>query len=115
MGIKNLDGLSNQDLVDALQGGGKFVVYSYTISILVMTFRLGSPIYFISPSQRPVKYGLKYLLISAILGWWGFPWGAIYTIQSFLLAFRGKDVTKEVMAQLARGIASEAVNYEKKF
>ena len=115
MAIKNLEGLSNQDLVDALQGGGRFVVYSYTISILVMTFRIGSRIYFIAPTRRPIHHGLKYLLISAALGWWGFPWGPIYTIQSFLLAFRGKDVTKEVMAQLARGISSEDVACEKNF
>jgi hypothetical protein len=98
-----------------LQNGGKFVVYYYTISILIMTFRRGSDIYFLRSNESPIKFGWKFLLLSLFAGWWGFPWGPIYTVQSIYMAFSGKDITKEVMAQFARGLASSDVTYDKKF
>ncbi|HEX2901167.1 MAG TPA: hypothetical protein VHS96_15720 [Bacteroidia bacterium] len=115
MPVKNIDGLSNQQLVDSLQNGGRFVVFYTTVSIVIMTFRLGSDIYFIDSAQKPIRFGWKSMLLSGLLGWWGFPWGPIYTCQSIATAFRGMDVTKEVMAQMARGIPSEEVGYERNF
>jgi hypothetical protein len=35
------------------------------------------------------------------MGWWGFPWGPIYTIGTFITNFGGgKDVTEIVMQQI---------------
>jgi hypothetical protein len=45
---------------------------------------------------------LPFTLLSLVLGWWGIPWGPIYTIQSVVINFQGgKDVTKEVLASMA--------------
>jgi hypothetical protein len=34
-----------------------------------------------------------------LLGWWGIPWGPIYTIQSFWVNFTGgRDVTREIIS-----------------
>lgn len=115
MPIRNIDGLSNQEVVTELQNGGKFVIFYYSISIIVMTFRRGSGIYFVRAGENPIKFGWKFLLISILLGWWGFPWGPIYTVQSLITAFKGKDITKEVMAQFARGTSALDVTYDRKF
>jgi hypothetical protein len=115
MGVKNIENLNNTQLVAELQNGGRFVVYYYTISIVLMTFRQGSDIYFLRAQESPIKFGWKFMFISLVLGWWGFPWGPIYTIQSCYTAFAGKDVTKEIMAQLSRGTSSSEVTYDKKF
>jgi hypothetical protein len=41
--------------------------------------------------------------LSAFLGWWGIPWGPIYTIQSLSKNISGgKDVTDQVLASLAK-------------
>jgi len=41
------------------------------------------------------------ILMSLTFGWWGFPWGPIWTIQTLAETFRGGlDVTEEVMAYL---------------
>jgi hypothetical protein len=115
MAIQNLDGLNEQQLRSELQNGGKFVVYYYAISIVFMTFRRGSDIFFIRSNESPIKHGWPYLLLSMVLGWWGFPWGPIYTIQSIYIAFAGKDVTAEIAAQLGHGQQASNVSYDQKF
>jgi hypothetical protein len=92
---------SGGHLQQEIQQGGKFVIYSYCISIVIMTFKRSSNIYFISHDQNAVVKGLPFTLLSFVLGWWGIPWGPIYTIQSIWTNFSGgKDVTKEVLASM---------------
>lgn len=102
MAVQNLNGMSTQDVIHAVQNGGKFVTFYYTISIIFMTFKRGSDTFFLRPGESAFKFGWKYLVISMLLGWWGFPWGPIYTLQSIFTAFAGNDVTAEMMAQVRR-------------
>jgi hypothetical protein len=85
-----------------LQKGGKFVMYQYCISLLVITFRRSSDIYFIRSEDNAIVKGLPFTLLSLVLGWWGIPWGPVYTIASVWTNFKGgKDVTQEVLASMA--------------
>jgi hypothetical protein len=96
--IKNIDGLTTEEINWDLNNGGKFVVYQYTISVIVMTFKRGSDIYFIRAGKSSVKQGLGFTILTFFLGWWGFPWGPIYTIGSLVTNFSGgKDVTAEIL------------------
>lgn len=89
------------ELNEELEKGGKFVMYTYAVSILIMTFRQPSEqIYFIRHDESAIKHGWPYLLLSLFLGWWGIPWGPIYTLQSIYYALAGKDVTAEVISNL---------------
>src|SRR5215216_4794960 len=93
---------SGGHLQQEINQGGKFVIYQFCISILVITFKRSSNIYFISHEQNAVVKSFPYTLLSLILGWWGIPWGPIYTIQSVWVNFKGgKDVTQEVLASMA--------------
>jgi hypothetical protein len=66
---------------------------------VILTFKRPSNIYFIRAGENAVIKGLPYSLISLFLGWWGIPWGLIYTIKSFIKNFSGgKDVTQEILA-----------------
>jgi hypothetical protein len=97
--IIGTEGMTGQQVADEIQRGGKFVMYQYCISILVMTFRRPSDVYFIRSNESAVSKGLLFSAISLFLGWWGFPWGPIYTIGSFITNFGGgKDVTQNVLA-----------------
>jgi hypothetical protein len=88
-------------LQQELQQGGKFVMYQYCITLLIITFKRSSNIYFISHSENAVVKGLPFTLLSLVLGWWGIPWGPIYTIQSIWVNFKGgKDVTQQVAASI---------------
>jgi hypothetical protein len=99
--IKNIDGLTNQDIIWELNNGGKFVVYQYTVSIIVMTFKRGSNIYFIRGGQSGVKHSIGFTILTFLFGWWGIPWGPIYSIGSLYTNMSGgKDVTQHIVSLL---------------
>lgn len=101
MKIQNIEGMSAAQIREGIANGGKFVFYKYCISIIVMTFNRPSDIYYIAPGKSAVVPGLSWFFINLILGWWGIPWGPIYTLGNlFSTLSGGKDVTSEVMASI---------------
>jgi hypothetical protein len=45
-----------------------------------------------------------------VAGWWGIPWGPIFTVQSLVVNFKGgKDITAAVSGAMNRTIPSPAV------
>ncbi|MDY0020836.1 MAG: hypothetical protein RBT47_12645 [Anaerolineae bacterium] len=101
--INGLEGVTHAQLNEELQMGGKFVVYLYCISVIILTFKRSSNIFFIPAGKNAALKGLPYTLLTLIVGWWGIPWGPIYTVQSLITNLGGgKDVTAEVMASLSQ-------------
>ena len=99
--IQGMQGLTASELNFELQRGAKFVMFQDCISVIVMTIRRSSDIYFLRAEQNAVVKGLPFTLVTLVLGWWGFPWGPIWSVTSLVTNFRGgKDVTKEVIASL---------------
>lgn len=99
--IKGIENMTYQQLYADIEKGGKFVMFTYTISIVVMTFRRPiNTIYYVKSDESTIKYGWSSLLISLFLGWWGIPFGPIYTIQSIIRAFTGKNITDDVVNHL---------------
>lgn len=94
---KEYEALSDAEIQYILADGGRFVVFTYTISLILVTFRQSSSVFLLRRGEWPIKHGWPYLLISLILGWWGIPWGPIYTIQSIFYAFAAKNVTAEIL------------------
>ena len=97
MEIKGLERLSESEIQSEIERGAKFVVFTYCFSLIVITFRRSSDIYFVRSQESAIKYGWPWLMISLIFGWWGIPWGPIYTIQAIFRSFTGQDVTAEVL------------------
>ncbi|AWM13821.1 hypothetical protein DI487_08060 [Flavobacterium sediminis] len=96
--IKNIEGLSTDDINRELSRGAKFVVFQYCFSILIMTFKRGSDVYFIKADESTVKHSIGYTLLTLFFGWWGIPWGPIYSIGSLYTNLSGgKDITQEVL------------------
>ena len=96
--IRNLQGMTEDDLNRELQRGGKFVIFQYCFSVIIMTFKRGSDVYFIRPGESTIKHSIGYTLLTFFVGWWGIPWGPIYTIGSiFTNLTGGKDVTQDVI------------------
>lgn len=97
--VIGIEGISEEDMQHLLQTGAKFVVFEYTISILIMTFKRSSDVYFLRPGEHGAVKGLGFTLISLFFGWWGFPWGPIYTIGSLFNNLKGgKDVTQHFLS-----------------
>ncbi len=101
--ITGIEKMTVSQLRDEIQRGGKFVVYLYCVSLLIITFKRGSGIHFVPAGQSAVLKGLPYTLLSLLAGWWGIPWGPLFTLEALVRNFQGgKDVTQEVMSALSR-------------
>jgi hypothetical protein len=101
MEIRGIEGMSVQEINDEISNGAKFVVYRYCVSIIVLTFKRSSDVYFIRPGQNRVVKGLEWTLLTFFFGWWGIPWGPIYSIGSLSTNLAGgKDVTEQIQKNL---------------
>lgn len=102
MRIKNIDGLSPQDLQGEVNKGGRFVFFDYTVSFLFVTFKRTSGVYLLRAGENPATRSIPFTLVSLLLGWWGIPFGPKYTFEAIRTNLRGgKDVTDDVMATVA--------------
>src|SRR5438067_3060323 len=101
MRIRGIDGLSRGDLESAVISGGRFVFFEYCISLGVVTLRRPSDIFFLRAEQWGWPRGLPFVLLSLLLGWWGLPWGPIYTPITLASNLGGgRDVTPDVLVYL---------------
>ena len=107
--FKGIEGRSPAMLADEVRRGGRFVFYQYCFSVLVMSFRRPSPIIYIPPGQSRVTPGLLWSGISFLVGWWGFPWGFIWTpMVIYRNLVGGTDVTAEALADLGIDLSETA-------
>jgi len=107
----NITGLTLQELNFELQRGAKLVRFYYTISIVILTFRRTSRIYLIRHGESASLKGLPWTLVSLLFGWWGIPWGPIWTVQSLFVNLRGgKDVSAAVRNALQAPAAAKAAS-----
>jgi hypothetical protein len=99
--IQGVEGMSPDQLQFEIQRGAKLVCYHYCVSVIVMTFRRSSPVYFIPVGESALSKGLPWTALTLVMGWWGFPWGPIFSIQSLVVNLKGgKDVTAAISAAL---------------
>jgi hypothetical protein len=101
MNINGIEGKSRTQIELELKHGGRFVVYLWVVSLLVITWKRPSAIHYIAPGQSRVAPGLVFSAVSFLFGWWGIPWGIFYTFEALAENFSGgKDVTAEVKSAL---------------
>lgn len=92
---------SREQLLDEIRRGGRFVVFEYCISLLIVTSRRRSEVYFFRPGESSTSPQLTNSLISFLFGWWGIPWGPIYTIATISTNFGGGiDLTNDVLQRM---------------
>lgn len=102
MEIKGLEGRTVEQINRELARGARFVIFEYCISIIIMTFRRSSDIHFIPADEGTLGKSIGFTLMTMLLGWWGIPWGPIYTIGALTTNVRGgKDVTDDVLGLLS--------------
>jgi hypothetical protein len=104
MMVHGIEGMSPDQIVFEIDRGAKFVFYRYCISVLILTFRRSSDVYFIPTGAGSVSKGLPWTMLTVALGWWGIPWGPIWSVQSLITNFQGgEDVTENFYAQFRAG------------
>lgn len=103
MRIKGIDAMTPEEVDALLAAGGRFVFYEFCISLIVITLRRPTAVVLLRPGELGLLRGLPYVFLSLLLGWWGLPWGIIYTPLTVLTNLAGgRDVTPEVRALLAK-------------
>jgi hypothetical protein len=102
MKIKNIDGLSAIDLQGAVNNGGRFVYYAWTVSLILFTFKRTSGVYLVKANENRIAKGLPFTFLTFLFGWWGIPSGPKHTINSIRTNLAGgKDITDEIMSVVA--------------
>ena len=71
--IIGLENLTVEEVNKELANGAKFVVFLYCFSLVLVSFKRSSNIYFIRANEGTLKHSIKFTLISVLLGWWGIP------------------------------------------
>lgn len=100
--ILGIEGHNAESIRHDVAHGAKFVIYSYNFSLVVVSFKRASNIYFVRAGQSRIVKGLPFTLVALVCGWWGIPHGIIYTIQTLATNFGGgTDVTDRVLSSLA--------------
>jgi hypothetical protein len=108
MRIDGLDNLTAAELEAELERGGRFVFYECCISCLLLTLRRPSTVRFLRAGQSGLRQGLPWCLVSLLLGWWGLPWGLIYTpLTLYTNLCGGHDVTDQVCGLARAHLAAQ--------
>ena len=95
--IRGIEGMSDMEVLAEVRKGGRFVIFMYCVSVVVMTFKRSSDVYFIKAGESSLKYSLPWTLLTLLVGWWGVPWGPIYSVQCLYKNLSGgEDVTSAV-------------------
>ena len=95
--IVGIEGLTGEQVAEEVAKGGRFVFYLWCASGVVLTIKRPTSIYFIRAGESRLSRGLLPSFMTLLLGWWGIPWGPIYTIQSLVTNFRGgRDITDQI-------------------
>jgi hypothetical protein len=77
----------------------RYVVFLVTKSFIVITYR--SVVQGIFCSSCAEKTAIRATLVTWLLGWWGIPWGPVYSIQSLFTNLFGGKKMATINAQLA--------------
>ena len=104
MRIHGVAGLTADAIHRELKAGGRFVAFENCISALIATARRSTAPYFLRAGELGLARGLPFILLSLLLGWWGVPWGLIYTPAVLITnCCGGRDVTREILPMLELG------------
>ena len=104
MQIKGIAGVPPDQLKFEVQQGGRFIIYQYCVSAVLVTWRESTDIYFVRAGESRIMKGLPWAILTLFAGWWGIPWGPIYSISALWKDLRGgDDVTAEILLQLELG------------
>jgi len=101
MQVHGADGLSCDDIAKELRRGGRFVVYEYCISVMILTLKQPTNVRFLRAGESGFCRGFICSVVSCIFGWWGIPWGPVYTILAIIHnTAGGLDVTEQILFDL---------------
>ena len=112
MNVKGMKGLTVAQVQDEVDLGGRFVQYTWCLSLLIVTYRYTSAVYFLRKDENAFVKGLPFTVLSLLLGWWGIPYGVFYTLGAVYSNINGRCVTEFVMKRLHRQTGGHVFEFE---
>ena len=93
--------LPSHPMVEEVMSGCRFVTHPYVVSLLIISLnRTLGGIQVIGRGPWPLGNLFGATLISLIFGWWGFPWGILWTpIALYHLWRGGRDCTEAFLIE----------------
>jgi hypothetical protein len=105
LSVLGIEGLSVEDVISEVNFGARFVVFYECFSAFIYSKKTPSNVYFIRAGEKISKYQIRHSLRTLILGWWGIPWGIIWTVSCLWTNFSGGiDVTQDLLRALNFGV-----------
>jgi hypothetical protein len=99
--VRRAVGWSEEQIVDEILKGGRLVKYQTAKSFLLFSERNITPVCLVKANESKVIVGLPYFFSSLLLGWWGLPWGPIFTLQAlFRNIIGGFDQTESMIVKV---------------
>jgi hypothetical protein len=101
MKIHGAEGMTPIVIHDQIHRGAKFVVYEFCFSLLFITIRKKSEIYFIKSDENAFFQGLPFAVFTLLFGWWGIPFGPVRTVECLITNFGGgRNITESILAEV---------------
>ncbi|MDF3058697.1 MAG: hypothetical protein K0R17_2912 [Rariglobus sp.] len=82
MNIIGAGQLSEEEIALKLTEGYRLVSYEYCLSFIVVTLKRPTSIYLVTPKDSDFGNRALFSSLSFFIGWWGIPWGPIYTVST---------------------------------
>ncbi|MGV8980938.1 RDD family protein [Clostridium sp.] len=111
--INGINGLSVENIFSEVTQGARFTLFYECFSLFIYSKKSPSNIYFIRKGEKNIKYHIGHSLRTLLLGWWGIPWGIVWTISCIKTNFNGGiDMTETVLEALRVGLNKDLKNTE---
>jgi hypothetical protein len=103
MKVRGIESMTLGMLVEQVKNGGRFVVFNWSVGLLIKSVQLPSAVYFVPPGGAASRNGFWRSLATLLTGWWAIPSGPLDTIGC-LRENRagGRDITALVLRTLVR-------------
>ncbi len=99
--VAGTEGMSIQQIEDDILRGGRFRVFLWNFSIIVMSFQRSTGLRYYRAGEGCGASAWPWTVLSMLIGWWGIPWGVIYTIGTlYTNCMGGKDITADILSAI---------------
>jgi hypothetical protein len=101
MRIRNAEHVSHDEMRAELSRGGRLVIFHWVLSLVIVSFKIPSGIYFIRDGESAGARGFPYIMLTLVLGWWAVPFGPFRALSCIACNMRGgTDVTVKVLERV---------------
>jgi hypothetical protein len=89
------------ELEERVMRGYRFMTIPYVVSVMILSFRRSmGGVHEVNTGEWPMGQVIGATFITCLFGWWGIPFGILWTILSLFYLWRGgRDCTREILTQ----------------